>query len=113
LTRGDVIEIGFSFGKLKRRHYLAIGDLMYGDVKDISSFREGRRRRHGILHGVAKFFAWGFAGPSRGFGLLVSDWLASRAAKAAKSGDSGGGPAIEAPAAGGFVEAPPARAAAG
>ena len=113
LARGDVIEVGFSFGKLKRRHFQAIGDLMFGDVKDIAAFREGRRRRRGILHGVAKFFAWGFSGPSRGFGLLLSDWLAKRAAKAAAPGDPGGAAAIEAPAPASIAEPKPARAAAG
>jgi cellulose synthase (UDP-forming) len=80
-TRDEVVEIGFAFGKLKRRHYQAIGDLMFGDVKEIAAFREGRRRRHGISHGVAAFFGWGFQGPLRAFQLLLSQWRARRAAK--------------------------------
>ena len=42
LVHDDVVEIGFAFGKLKRRHYQAISELMFGDVKEIAAFREGR-----------------------------------------------------------------------
>jgi hypothetical protein len=79
--RDDALEIGFAFGKLKRRHYQAIGELMFGDAKEIAAFREGRRRRYGILHGVVTFFAWSFAGPPRGFQLLLSAWRARQAAR--------------------------------
>ncbi len=93
--RDDVVDIGFAFGKLKRRHYQAIGDLMYGDVKEIAAFREGRRRRHGILHGVATFFSWALTGPSRGFQLLAAEARARRAAaKIEARGPDGGGGAI-------------------
>ena len=113
LARGDMVEIGLSFGKLKRRHYQAIGDLMFGDVKDIAAFREGRRRRHGILHGVVTFFVWGFSGPVRGFGLLLAEGRARRAAKALGPIDPGGGTTIEAFEPAVAIEAAPARAAAG
>ncbi len=95
LTRGDVVEIGFKFGKLKRRHYQAISDLMFGDVRDIAQFRENRRRRRGILHGVATFFAWSFSGPPRGLRLLLSEWRAHRAARRVVHGEPAT-PAIEA-----------------
>ncbi len=82
LTRDDVVEIGFAFGKLRRRHYQAIGDLMFGEVEEIAAFRLGRRRRRGINHGVAMFFIWSFRGFKRGATLLVVEWEARRAAKA-------------------------------
>jgi cellulose synthase (UDP-forming) len=78
--RDDAVEIGFAFGKLKRRHYQAISDLMFGDVGEIAAFREGRRRRYGVLHGVVTFFAWSLAGPPRGLRLLLDAWNARRAA---------------------------------
>jgi cellulose synthase (UDP-forming) len=83
VTRDDVVEIGFAFGKLKRRHYQAIGDLMFGAVEEIAAFREGRRRPRGIHHGVAMFFIWSFGGFQRGAELLLADVRARRAAKAA------------------------------
>src|SRR6202012_3468285 len=89
-TLDEMVEIGFSFGKLKRRHYKAIGDLMFGDVKEITTFREKRRRRHGILHGVAVFFAWSFSGPPRAFLLLWREWQASQAARNSAQGGPGG-----------------------
>ncbi len=85
----DVVEIGFAFGKLKRRHYQAIGELMFGDAREIAAFREGRRRRRGVLHGVAMFFLWAAMGPARGFQLLAVEWRARRAAASAAT--SGGG----------------------
>jgi cellulose synthase (UDP-forming) len=78
--RDDAVEIGFSFGKLKRRHYQAISDLMFGDAGEIAAFRAGRRHSYGVLHGVLTFFAWSFAGPPRGLRLLASAWRARRAA---------------------------------
>ena len=81
-TRDDVVEIGFVFGKLRRRHYQAIGDLMFGDVEEIAAFRQGRRRRRGINHGVAMFFIWSYMGFVRGAKLLAVEWRARRAAKA-------------------------------
>jgi len=103
----DVVEIGFSFGKLKRRHYQAIGDLMFGDVKEIAAFREGRRRRRGILHGVATFFVWAVVGPPRGFQLLLAEARARRAAARPKEASPGGGLQVAEPAA---IAAAPARA---
>jgi cellulose synthase (UDP-forming) len=94
--REDIVEVGFSFGKLKRRHYQAIGDLMFGDVKEIAAFREGRRRRHGVLHGVAMFFFWAFSGPPRGFQLLAAEWRARRAAFARTAEGGGAEPATPA-----------------
>jgi cellulose synthase (UDP-forming) len=88
-VRDDVLEIGFSFGHLKRRHFQAISDLMFGDVKDIAAFRAARRRRRGILHGVATFFVWGFSGPPRAFRLLMLERRASRTVKLPPA-DSGG-----------------------
>ncbi len=64
---------------------------MFGDVKDIAAFREGRRRRHGILHGVATFFIWAFTGPPRGFQLLLSEWRARRAEASSKEAGPGAG----------------------
>jgi cellulose synthase (UDP-forming) len=81
-TRDDVVEIGFVFGKLRRRHYQAIGDLMFGDVEAIAAFRLGRRRRRGIHHGVSMFFIWSFMGFKRGASLLAVEWRARRLAKA-------------------------------
>jgi len=95
--RDDVVEIGFAFGKLKRRHYQAIGDLMFGDVKEISAFREGRRRQRGILHGVATFFVWAAMGPPRGFQLLLAEWRARRADSQPKDSSSGGGSQVPEP----------------
>ncbi len=107
IAKDDVIEIGFTFGILKRRHYQAIGDLMFGDVREIAAFREGRRRGHGILHGVGLFFVWAAGGPPRGLRLLIAEWRARRAAAAAAHNPGGG--AAEAPAP---AEQPtPARAA--
>ena len=111
-ARGDVVEIGFAFGKLRRRHYQAIGDLMFGDVKEIAAFREGRRRRYGILHGVGVFFAWSFAGPARGFRLVWSEWRARGAARLAAAAPRVAPAPIEPPAAAVAVEEAPARAAA-
>ena len=85
--RDDVVEIGFAFGKLKRRHYQAIGDLMFGAVEEIAAFREGRRRRRGIHHGVAMFFYWSYGGFVRGVELLAADVKARRAAKVAPPAD--------------------------
>jgi cellulose synthase (UDP-forming) len=107
-THDEVVEIGFAFGKLKRRHYQAIGDLMFGDVKELAAFRAGRRRRHGILHGVATFFSWAFMGPPRGFRLLAAE---ARALRAARRDAGGPGGAIEAaPPVAPVVAAPPAPA---
>ncbi len=82
VARDDVVEIGFTFGKLKRRHYQAIGDLMFGAVEEIAAFREGRRRPRGIHHGVAMFFFWSFSGFRRGAELLLAELRARRAAMA-------------------------------
>ena len=109
LSRGDTVEIGFSFGKLKRRHYQAIGDLMFGDAREIATFRENRRRPRGILHGMGTFFAWSFTGPPRAFRLLWWEWKDRRAALNASASDSGGGTAIATPVA--TLEPAPARAA--
>ncbi len=64
-------QIGFAFGKLKRRHYQAIADLMFQDASQIAAFRLGRRKRRGILFGVYTFLKWGVLGPGRGGKLLV------------------------------------------
>jgi hypothetical protein len=112
LIRDDVVEIGFAFGKLKHRHYLAISDLMFGDVAEIAAFREGRRRRHGIMHGVAVFFAWGVTGPFRAFGLVLTEFRARRAARQGPP-DPGKGKAIEAAPEAIAIEPAPARAAVG
>ena len=112
LVHDDVVEIGFAFGKLKRHHYQAISELMFGDVKEIAAFREARRRPHGILHGVAMFFGWGVAGPVRAFELVLIELRARRAARAKPHGP-GGGNAIETAPERIAIEPVPARAATG
>ena len=109
-VRDDMVEIGFAFDKLKRRHYQAIGDLMFGDFKDIGDFREGRRRQYGILHGVVTFIGWSFSGPPRGLRLLAADLKARRAARRPKATDApSDGPSPQIPV---FVPEPaPAQAA--
>jgi cellulose synthase (UDP-forming) len=94
---GDMMLIGFRFAKLKRRHYQAVADLMYGDAAGIQNFRAGRRRPRGIWHGVYTFINWGGTGPGRGLTLLARqfrDWRAERRAAAGPAAS----PAIEAPA---------------
>lgn len=76
---GSALLVGFSFGKLKRRHYQAIADLMYGDAAEIAEFRLGRRKARGILYGVYTFLKWGFMGPRRGLRLLREEFLPKRA----------------------------------
>jgi cellulose synthase (UDP-forming) len=80
--QGDLMQIGFSFPKLKRRHYQAVADLMYGDAMEIAKFREGRRKPRSILHGVGTFFYWGATGPVRGFTLLYLQYAEIRRKKA-------------------------------
>jgi len=83
VTQGETTRIGFQFGKLKRRHYQAIADLLYGDAAKIQDFREGRRKPRGILFGVAIFFGWGLTGPGRGLRLAIrqlEEWRAKRRA---------------------------------
>jgi len=77
------LTLGVSFGKLRRRQYRAVADMMYGDAEEILRFRSQRRRRHGILFGVGKFLAWGLVGTLRGFALQRALWLGSRTAKPA------------------------------
>jgi len=86
---GETTQIGFQFGKLKRRHYHAIADLLYGDAAKIQEFREGRRKPRGILFGVYIFLTWGLTGPGRGLQLAilkVEEWRARRRALGAVPG---------------------------
>jgi cellulose synthase (UDP-forming) len=95
-NEGGTMRIGFRFAQLKRRHYQAVADLMYGDAAEIQNFRVGRRGQRGIWHGVSTFVRWGVTEPGRGLTLLalrLRDWRAERRA-AARAPAS---PAIEAP----------------
>ena len=71
-------SIGLSFGRLRRRHYEAIADLMYEDGGAIDRFRSRRRLRHGIFFGISRFLRWGLIGAPRGFSLLLHEWRERR-----------------------------------
>jgi hypothetical protein len=70
-NEGGTMRIGFRFAQLKRRHYQAVADLMYGDAAEIQNFRVGRRGQRGIWHGVSTFVRWGVTEPGRGLTLLA------------------------------------------
>jgi phage tail sheath gpL-like len=71
VSGGDgAVKIGFAFGKLKRRHYEVVKDLMYANASEIDAFRSGRRKRRGVSRGLYTFLAWGWIGAMRGMGLL-------------------------------------------
>ena len=74
-------RIGFTFGKLKRRHYEVINSLMYTDGNGIDAFRSGRRQRRGILRGIYTFVSWGYKGAVGGMKLLWREYVASKAAR--------------------------------
>ena len=89
-AEAEGLRIGFAFGKLMRRHYRAIADMMYGDVKDIEQFRAGRRARRGIAFGVYVFLSWGFVGAGRGLWLLRSRIAEARARRRRPPDDAPG-----------------------
>ena len=107
-TREDrMLLVGFKFGKLKRRHFQAVADLMYGDANEIAQFRAGRRKARGILYGVYTFLRWGFLGPGRGLRLLREDWLAKSSPKNRWPGQGGTPVLVEAVGAPAEIVMPP------
>jgi cellulose synthase (UDP-forming) len=102
-----VARIGFTFGKLKRRHYEVIKDLMYTDGDGIDAFRSGRRKRRGILRGVYTFLAWGYLGATRSTKLLIADFQKSWAERKRSVGET-----LPPDSAAGSMDKPPAASAA-
>jgi cellulose synthase (UDP-forming) len=78
-NNNGVAKIGFAFGKMKRRHYEVLKDLMYSDGTGIEAFRVGRRKRRGILKGVFTFLRFGYLGATRSTKLLITDFMKARA----------------------------------
>jgi len=72
-------RIGFAFADLKLRHYKAVKDLMYETSVEIDAFRQGRRKRQGVLAGIFMLIKWGILGPVRSLWLLQDSIGARRA----------------------------------